>query len=180
VAVLVLLLCPASVWSAQVRSLEVGEEEKLYSITMEAILAAPLPVVWQRLTDFPELKTLSPTVRESEVLKELAPNEHRVRTVSHFCVLIFCGDIVQVQRMRQLSVGELQADIEPEGSDFDYGRINWILEEQPDGTLMHFKAELRPGFIVPPLIGPWLIKRMLRREALTIVNSLEQLPDTAR
>lgn len=174
-----LLLLPVPGWSAELLSLEVGQEAESYWISMEAVLAAPLPAVWQRLTDYAGFQRLSPSIQLSEVLAVVGPKEHRVRTRSQLCVLIFCGDIVQVQRMRQLSMGELQADIEPEGSDFESGQIVWRLQPKSGGTHLRFNARLRPAFRVPPLIGPWVVKHVLQREALTIVTSLERLAGAA-
>jgi hypothetical protein len=173
--VLLFLLLSPAVQGADVISLEVEQEDGNYRVSMDAVLAAPMPAVWQRLTDYPQLKVLSPSVSESDVLAELGPTRHRVRTKSRLCVFIFCGDIVQVQVMTQAAVGVLQAMVEPEDSDFEQGRLEWRLMAQQGATRLMFNAELRPDFIVPPLIGPWAIKRVLREEALVVVTGLERL-----
>ena len=175
VFVLLILLLSSAAHGAEVLSLEVEREGEDYLVSMEAVLAAPMPEVWGRLTDYARLKSLSPSVSESEVLAELAPERHRVRTKSRLCVFIFCGDIVQVQVMSQMAFGDLRAIVEPEGSDFEQGRLDWRLRQQQGATRLLFNAELRPAFIVPPLIGPWAVKRVLREEALVVVTSLERL-----
>jgi len=162
-------------WGAEVLSLEVEQEGHDYHVAMEAVLEAPMLEVWRLLTDYPGLKALSPAVEVSEVLAELAPDRHRVRTQSRLCVFIFCGNIVQVQIMHQAAFGDLQAEIEAKGSDFESGKLHWWLEEQQGAVRLQFRADLRLAFAVPPLVGPWAVKRVLRQEAMTIVTSLERL-----
>ena len=42
---------------------------------------------------------------------------------------------------------------------------------------MLFDAEIEPAFWVPPLIGPYLIARELRRQAQVTAESIERLAD---
>jgi len=162
-------------WGAEILSLEVEQEGRDYRVAMEAVLEAPMLEVWRRLTDYPELKLLSPAIEVSEVLGELAPDRHRVRTQSRLCVFIFCKDIVHVQIVHQVAVGDLRAEIEASHSDFEHGKLHWRLREQQGATRLIFTAALRPAFAVPPLIGPWAVKRVLRQEALAIVIGLERM-----
>jgi hypothetical protein len=38
---------------------------------------------------------------------------------------------------------------------------------------MHFRAELEPDFFLPPLIGPWLIRREMVNQITEIVMIIE-------
>ena len=81
----------------------------------------------------------------------------------------------QVQTMRQQSLGELTVDVDPAQSDFEFGQAEWHLNEGSGVTRLWFEARIRPAFWVPPLIGPWAIRHVLREEARSTCNGLEQL-----
>jgi len=98
----------------------------------------------------------------------------RVHTRSRVCVWVFCKTLEHVQRMRQSGPGRLEADSVPQLSDFAYGFTRWELAPEGDGTRFELRAELRPGFWVPPLLGPLLIERGLSSSALQALEGLER------
>ena len=67
----------------------------------------------------------------------------------------------------------IDALILPRGSDFRRGRAHWRLKVSGDATLMHFDAELVPDFYIPPLIGPWLIRREMVGQITEIIRIIE-------
>ncbi|MEA2079826.1 MAG: hypothetical protein U9P00_08215, partial [Pseudomonadota bacterium] len=52
-------------------------------------------------------------------------------------------------------------------------RLN--LWQEAAGTRILMRSELAPDFWIPPLLGPWLIKRELRAEALQTMHNLERV-----
>jgi hypothetical protein len=69
-------------------------------------------------------------------------------------------------------------------TDFDdnaYSRISRVykesryLEPTPDGTLMTYRVEMEPDFFVPPVIGPWYLKRTLSQGGQRAVTRIERL-----
>jgi hypothetical protein len=50
-----------------------------------------------------------------------------------------------------------------------------MLEPDGDGTKMTYKVELEPDFFVPPVIGPWYLKRTLSQGGLRAVTRIERL-----
>jgi hypothetical protein len=63
--------------------------------------------------------------------------------------------------------------------DLRYGRARWLFRPAGDQTDFEVSAELEPAFTVPPLIGPWLVKRWLRVETEQSSENLEKLTRTA-
>ena len=152
-----------------------SREGNLFQLELVAQLAAPTTAVWATLTDYPNLHRLSPALQLSEVVASSTDGSHRVRTLSHICVWIFCGDLEHLQRMRRSRPpGRLVAQSLPEGSDFDFGLARWILRPEADGTRLHFVARLQPSFWVPPLLGPILVQEGLRNTALEVLQGLER------
>ena len=62
---------------------------------------------------------------------------------------------------------------DPEESNFSYSRERWQLIPEGEGTLMIYDFEMEPGFWVPPIIGPYVIKRALRSSGANAVNRIE-------
>ena len=56
-----------------------------------------------------------------------------------------------------------------------FGQARWRLENSSGDTRLLFEARIRPAFWVPPLIGPWVIGRVLREEARSTCDGLERL-----
>jgi hypothetical protein len=67
----------------------------------------------------------------------------------------------------------IEATILPQSSDFRRGRAQWRLTAEGNSTLMQFNAELVPDFFMPPLIGPWLIRREMANQITEIVMIIE-------
>jgi hypothetical protein len=152
----------------------VVREGASFQLRLDAHVRAPLAAVWATLTDYPNLHRLSAAVLASEVLGTEADGVTRVRTLSHLCVWIFCRDIVHVLRMRQSAPGVLEADSDPEGSDFAFGVTRWTLAGETGGTRLRLATVLRPSFWVPPLLGPYLVQRGLRHAAADALQGLER------
>jgi carbon monoxide dehydrogenase subunit G len=168
----VLLAVPAG--AAQIDELEVHRHDDLYQVRLDAHVAAPQAAVWAALNDYPDLHRLSEAVSSSEDLGPDAAGRHLVHTLSHVCVWILCKDIEQVQRMRPEDGNRLEADTLPEHGDLAYGHMQWDLASEPGGTRLRFTAEVRPGFWVPPLLGPPMVSRGLRSYALDALRGLER------
>ena len=64
----------------------------------------------------------------------------------------------------------------PDQSDFRQGIVEWRIEPtDQEHSHISVYARLEPDFWIPPLIGPWIVKYVLRREALETIESLEKL-----
>ncbi len=172
---LVGLLAGGPAEAAEVLGLDVGREDKDYSVMLEVRIAAPLSAAWEVFTDYERLTALNPALHESTLLSTPAPDIYRVRGVTRMCVLIFCKSLRHVQRFRELEIGLLEADIEPEGSDFSSGHARWEFSDEAGSTHVLFEGRFRPSFWVPPLVGPWAIKRALRRVTVDTAVGLERL-----
>ena len=69
----------------------------------------------------------------------------------------------------------ITAVVVPKLSDFQHGYARVNIWQEPTGTRVLIRSEVRPDFWIPPIIGPWLIKRKLRSEALETVQNLERV-----
>jgi hypothetical protein len=63
----------------------------------------------------------------------------------------------------------------PEQGDFTSGWEHWRILAEQGKTRIHYNAEIVPGFRLPPLIGPSILKGKLRKTLIGTVKKLETL-----
>ena len=84
--------------------------------------------------------------------------------------------MIRVQEAETLASGDIMTVIDPSMSDFREGRVRYrLLPEDEDSTRLVTDALVVPDFWFPPLIGPALIKRKLRDEALDTALGVERI-----
>jgi hypothetical protein len=86
---------------------------------------------------------------------------------------MFCKRVVQVQDVTRPGEYVIEAVIVPSVSDFRSGFARWQLRPQGESTLLSFSHRFEPDFWVPPVIGPWIIKRTLISEVAETAMYIE-------
>ena len=171
----VLLLASATALSEELRELRVEREGDRYRLEMRVWLDAEPAAVWRVLTDFGRLSELSPSVLESRVVGRADDGRVRVFSRSRVCVWMLCRNLRHMQWMSASPTRRLGAEMIPGESDFLFGSGLWTLQAEGGGTLMAVRVEVEPAFWIPPLIGPWAIRRAMHREALLSSRGIERL-----
>ncbi len=170
-----LLLLATGVSAAQLRSLQVAEHDGVYRVTAAARLDASPQAVFAVLTDYAHLKRLNPSILSVRVLDSQPSGAGHVVTRIHLCVWAFCKTLQQEQVMSVPRPWVLHTRIVPAGSEFRSGEADWRLVDCDGATCLDIDASIQPDFWVPPLIGPWVIRRGLRDEAVQTITNLERL-----
>ena len=170
-----LLLLPVVAVAGHVLDATVTHDDGYYRLAVTARIDAPPELVFRAITDYANLAALNPSIKESQVLATEDPQTHHVRSVIRVCILVFCKHVVQVQRVVQLDNRTIEAVMLPQGSDFRSGIARWQLAADGTATEMSFTETFEPDFWVPPIIGPWLIRRELVREATRTTTHIERL-----
>ncbi len=164
----------ARVLAATVERMQVSSSEGIYHAVLDATLDTAPAKIWRVLTDFPRFAELSPAIQSSEAIAREGPSLWRVLTLSRACVLGFCKEMKQVQRVEIRDL-EMRAQVLPEESDFSLGQAVWRVRSQGQGARLYFEASMKPSFWVPPLLGPWIIEYVLQEELQQSLINLEQL-----
>ena len=153
----------------------VSHQSGSYLIEVDTLVQMDEPQVRALLTDYNNLGRVNPAIEVSEILLTRRPGDYRVRTVTEACIWFYCMRVHQVQDVIESQDGTVTALIVPEQSDFRYGYARLNLWQEAAGTRILIRSEVEPDFWIPPLIGPWLIKRKLLSETLETAENLEQL-----
>ena len=147
-----------------------GEE---YHLNLIMHINAPADKVWRHLTNYRQLKKVNPVIQQSQVIKR--GRTTRVKVVSEGCIWFFCRIITQVQDIRDLGQGYLVISEVEDKSDFVSGYTMWHVVPHKEQTQVTIRARLKPGFWIPPLIGPWLFQDTLLEQGYIVINNLETL-----
>ncbi len=178
VAALAATLTAASASAATIDRLEVARTGERFSMTLSAQLDAPLERSYAVFRDFSLLPQINDAVEKVRLLDDAPPGAQRLSTRVRVCVSVFCTRLDQVQDLRDRADPRghsFDAVVIPELSNLRYGRARWHMRDCEGRTCLSFETELEPKFWVPPLIGPWLVERAMRREAITTALGIERL-----
>ncbi|MCI0518079.1 MAG: hypothetical protein L0Y45_09635 [Woeseiaceae bacterium] len=170
-----IILMSGVVLSADLREVTVEKEEKRYRLTSETRFDASVPDLYRVLTDYNLFTEFSSVFVESRNLRAAENGKPRYYTRMEGCMLLFCKSFVRVGELTLTPHREIVALADPEESDFNYSRERWQLEADGDGAILKYEFELEPSFWVPPVIGPYVMKRVLRAGGSDAVDRIEAL-----
>jgi hypothetical protein len=165
--------------AAQVLGVNVTRAHGRFVIGMRIIIDAPPPAVFRALQDYPAMLRYNPDLRAVRVQPTGTPDRVRLFTTVHTCVLMFCKTLHQEQLMTataRADGGVLEARLLPRGGAFRAGYGRWTVipcPAAPARTCLRARIELVPAFWVPPVLGPWVIRRKMLAEARRTSRGLE-------
>ena len=161
--------------AAQIDAITVTHRDNGFKVEFGAMVDAPAQPVYEVLADYARLGKLSPVITAINV--DVAPTGRgeRVRSVLKACVWFFCRQIVQVEDVVELDTNTIVADIVPGAGDFKSGSTLWHLTNEGPRTRLHYEATRVADFWIPPLIGPWAVKRTMSEQLEFSIMAIERL-----
>lgn len=177
-AAIATFLSAAASSAATIEQLEISRSHTVFSMRLSARLDAPLERSHAVFRDLNLLPQINDAVERVRLLDGAPTGAQRLYTRVRVCVSLFCARLDQVQDLRERNDAQgraFDAIVLPERSNLRQGRAHWLMRDCDGATCLQFHAELEPDFWVPPLIGPWLIERAMRREALATALGIERL-----
>jgi Polyketide cyclase / dehydrase and lipid transport len=170
-----LLVHTASVTAAQVTTNEITRDGDRYDVSFDVRIAAPVDRLMRYLTDYANYSRYFHSIRDSALLADAPGTAQRVRLRLRACAWIFCRTVTFVKDVTEAADGEIRARIEPRLSDFREATEYWRVTPVAGETRLQYRASLVPDFFVPPLIGPWLLKRQIHASLISGAETLEIL-----
>ena len=175
-----LLLVALCCWSgtasaAEMRSVDVGYEDSRYTMESEVWFNAPLEAVYAVFSQWDLSTQFSSAIVQS---KDLEPDEQgrpQFFVQNRGCLLFFCKTFDRQGYVESQPFEVLRAIANPETSDFLVSRESWTFRPDNGGTAVVYEMLMQPKFWVPPGIGPYLIKRKLRKDGGAAVDRVEAI-----
>jgi len=141
----------------------------------ETVIQAPVSKVRALLMDYENFPRLNSDIKRVESVEHLDDGGIRMGVRSAFCILAICLHFDWVQDVRFLPDGDIAITIVPNRGDFRQGNGRWRLLTDDGGTRLIFDADLTPKYWLPPVFGPWLMKRKLSEEVFEFAQGLERM-----
>jgi len=168
--------CLSGVGSAAViHDLKIEYHSGRYELVSHTYVDAPREAIFHVLTDYDHFNRISRIYEESGFMEPASDGTPVVYTRMRGCVLFFCKNITRVERLETREPGFIHTVTLPEQSDFRYSVSEWILEPEGNGTNLIYRAVLEPDFWLPPIIGPWALKKRLLEGGAGAINRIESL-----
>ena len=170
-------LCTSSinVGGAELRSVSVTLEDGRYHLTSETLFGVSQDDLYAVLTNYELFEKFTSAIIASRNVESDADGRPRFYTLMEGCILFYCKTFVRRGYLLLTPKHDIIAVADPDESDFEYSRERWRLSNEDDGTLMIYEFEMEPSFWVPPVIGPYFMKRILQAGAMRAVNRIEAL-----
>ena len=172
-ALIVAFALPAN--GADLRDVTVKYEDDRYHLVSKAWFDASRAALFRVLTDYDRFDEFTSAFVETRNLEPDEEGRPRFFTRMEGCVLLFCKSMRRHGYLLLTPLHEIVAIANPEESDFNFSRERWRLEPEGSGTLMIYEFEMEPAFWVPPVIGPFMIKRTLREGGIDAVDRIEAI-----
>lgn len=171
-------ISPVPAWSGIVESADAHYHSGVYKLDIKVTIDGSLDKVYAIVTDYDRLKEISDIFVESALISPPGAEIKRRRLVSKACVLFFCYEAAMVEDVQEIGNQTILTTVIPEESDFKYGKSRWeVTAVDKDHSRIRFSYEIQPDFWVPPVIGPFLIKRKLLTEAKQTISRIEALAE---
>lgn len=174
-AVSLLACLTARAGAADLRDVSVKHDGDRYHLVSKAWFDASREALFRVLTDYDLFDEFTSAFVETRNLEPDNEGRPQFYTRMEGCVLLFCKSMRRHGYLVLQPLREIVAIAYPDASDFLYSRERWRLEPVDGGTLMTYEFEMEPAFWVPPVVGPFVIKRTLREGGIDAVDRIEAL-----
>lgn len=163
--------------AATIDNLDITKSRGRYALVADAQLAASPEAIYAVLTDYEDnaFRRISNVYKESDYLEPAPDGSPIVYTLMEGCLLWYCLSMKRVEKLETRAPNYIKSYTLPEQSNFKYSTSEWLLEPHAGGTRMKYRLEMEPDFFVPPVIGPWYLKRTLSSGGVRAVNRIERL-----
>lgn len=171
--ILAAMLMAGAANAAEMRSVNVDYSGGRYTMVSEVWIDAAVPQVYEVFSRWDLSTQFSSAIVESrdEAADELGRPQYYIR--NRGCVLFFCRSFERRGYVESEPNEVLRAFANPDTSDFLLSNETWTFAEEGDGTVVSYHILMKPKFWVPPGIGPYMIKRKLKKNGGEAVDRIE-------
>jgi hypothetical protein len=173
--ILLSLLISLSAAAAEIRSVEVDSIDGRYTMHSEVWLDADVEAVYSVFLDYDLSVQFSSAIVESRNIEPDESGRRRFYIRNRGCVLKFCASFERYGFVEHDPHRIIRATIDPETSDFHVSNETWAFRREGAGTVVNYAIEFEPKFWVPPVVGPYILKRKLESHGGGVVDPPELL-----
>lgn len=170
-----LLFVTVDVLAGEIQSAKVAHKDGVYLLELNVVVTSRFEPTHAIVTDYEQLHRISDVLIETSLLSEADAEIKRRRLVVRTCIVVFCFTAKMVEDVWERE-NTIITKIIPELSDYKFGKTEWRVNPVDDEhTRIELYCELEPSFWIPPLIGPYIMKKKMMREAKKTISRIEVL-----
>jgi len=171
---LALLAAPAGAASAA-EELAVSVERKgaWFAVRAHAMVAAPVALVWQVLTDYENIPQFIPGIARSVLLMR-AQDRVLLEQQGEARFFLFSFPIVVRYEVQEAAPHWLASRAVSGNLRRMSGRYDLNPNAVRPGVQIDYTGEIEPDFDLPPLIGPFVLRSMVREQFTAMIDEIER------
>lgn len=169
------LACSATAGAADLRQIEVTYEDGIYTVESEVWFDVGRAALYDVFSRWDLSAEFSSAIVEA---RDIIPEDGSGRGFyvrNRGCFLFFCKTVERYGSVTAVPPVELSASADPARSDFEISDEHWTFAAEDGGTVVRYTLRMKPGFWVPPLIGPYVVKRKLRDDGGEALDRIERM-----
>jgi hypothetical protein len=170
-----LLLISTTAGAIELRSVVVEHDDGQYTLQSNVWFDVDQQTLFAVFADWDLGTQFSSMIVESRNLEPDELGRAGFHTQNRGCLLFFCTSVVREGYVESEPPAEIRAVADPERSDFEFSNEVWSFATEGSGTVVHYEIVMKPKFWVPPLIGPYIIKRKLRKSGGEALGRIEKI-----
>ncbi len=168
---LIFLAPPAA--AAEILSIKVDNDDGNYTMTSEVWFDANIEQVYEVYRYWKYSSEFSSAIVEARDMEPDEQGRAQFYVRNKGCVLFFCQSFERQGYVETEPHRAVRAFANPATSDFHHSNESWRFAARDGGTTVTYDLTMRPKFWIPPGIGPYLIKRKLRKSGGEAVDRIE-------
>jgi hypothetical protein len=161
-----------------INEIDVANENQAYTISFDVLVEGDAAKARAIVSDYRQWTTLSKALTEARLIAQYPDGRQRVSVTLRACVLvIFCKSVRQVKDLGPFVPPDTYRTVMVAGEgDFKSGYETWqVGADAQNKTRLKYHAVLVLGLRVPPVIGPWVLRRHLQAELVRTAEKVEML-----
>ncbi len=170
-----LALIATAAQAADLRSVSIDRVDGVYTMHSVVWFDARIDAVYNVFLDWDLSEQFSSVVVEARNTGSDATGDRGFYTRNRACVLFFCKSVERYGAVEHEPLKFIRATVDAERSDFHLSNESWEFAEEQDGTLIVYRLEMRPKFWIPPVIGPYVLKRKMRNDGIEALDRIESI-----
>ena len=175
VLILVAMLIAARSQSAEMRSVEVENDDGTYTMVSAVWFDASVDQVYTIFRQWDLSSDFSSAIVEARDMEPDEQGRPQFYIRNRGCVLFFCKSFERRGYVEELPNKILRAFANADTSDFHFSDESWEFVAADGGTIVTYDLRMSPKFWIPPAIGPYLIKRKLKKDGGNAIDRIEAL-----
>lgn len=173
--ILSLLLAPVFAVAADLRNVTVDRVDGHYLMHSETWFDVPVEQMFGVMLDYDLSTQFSSVIEEARNVEPDDQGRPQFYSLYKACILFFCVSFERNGYVVSDPNKMIMAISNPETSDFDYSKEIWLFESVDGGTILTYDVDMKPSFWIPPVIGPYYIKKKLKNSSADAIDRIEEI-----